>query len=1282
MSVSIAGPQGYEYQYLSSIYLILTYLYENGNVKAYIEKSKGQDLTLKLENDETVEFQFKSRSDDFDLAFFCECLMNFDPRSSSINILSKLHNESVSKFYICTNSRITDDVNILGVLRNDVNNSKHKVHKLEDVKKFRSELLKCYQNEKKDLGQKRGAFVKNQISKLNNSDLKKILSKVNIIEDLYGEKINFKLKETLGLLEVPSSNYTTVIGILDDRIKMHRGNNTDVIGDFEKTISEVRRTLPIIHKNYQERHIEDLLFLTISKQRYLLLTGESFSGKTQTAKFISRKYCLQNPGATFKITSSLGEAENYLLANTTEQRVCLLEDPFGQPFSKETNHDYRKLENLIEYVSTQSNKNLLVTCNLNVLKRVTNIEVINRNWKNLTVTDRSFLVKLWHLQTKNLQTLDPHFVKSVRDIIDTSASDLLFQPGQLEHLANFGNTLRVINKAQIEKLATVNTKAVEERIVEMNFYEKNLMYVFAITSTCISGISMPDLRFILNNEEDFPGINFDENEMVTIGTNFEEQVFIPKSYKDQAEFSIENQSSLERILDNKFIVQQGGQFVFSHPIFEGGAKERLQSGNSETVRRIIKFLKNGIGCLNIQSAINSVRSLYILMDNFTEKEERNCLIEVAVFCLKSTFINVRSEVLLFLVKFYAELNKESQKLVNDKLRQGSYDVASIIWFGLIPVIPENGRFKTWGSPIDDWNTGENLWKHYTLGQEQWTAPQAWNAIKYLENKSRTEKKRIDLDLRILKPFLLYNEQFIVETASYLFAASLNDNNYWQNKYILIEDRPAVRFELMRGLLRAYPYFTDEKCKVDVANQIKILLDSRFVSLRSIDLLTQFNSGHTSYSFDWMYEIEESAVEAMWYLWPELCSIIFENLPSRVNIHYERFKNALENAIVSDYAKIFDFLTTWCKWLEKHLRPNQIHDTKMSDVFLFALAFYLKKLKESQRLEVILQALRIPNLIFHANLTRIIIYNWISFSSEEREHYFSVLKNSSEFNQAIILTGKNCPEAFFKLFLANHTSSVVENDFTVIDVKKLMNCLTVLYIHPTCTDIEYGNFPLWNKALIQLGTDLSSPVFNIASYAYIYSKLICDRLEISNWPSDLTVNNLLSQCTLEQGKYLATCILVNFVQNNRSFYRIIKALFDGIPEGITDQVGSILLDNIEIISYLEMKIPKELLNKYVYPFLKNEYAIQMVLDNEMEALTAGQILDFVHHVLESSDEGIRYYNTVQYLRSYVDHHFPDHEINWVEDLFMSFINNASNMNVQFEVEFTKSFVPWFPKELNF
>lgn len=1287
MSITTFGVDGYDYQYLASLYIILRFQQDWSNPGAFIEKLNSEDLTFHTKSGEKIEVQFKKRNEMFGVEDLSTCLAKFDPHSSSINILSKLIDKQTGQFYIVTDAIAENIVHDLGLLAKPLSLSKYSSRSSNKQFAVLSDSLKVvYSKRKSKLDESRDIFMQATIPRLAKKINREVLTeRIAVVDRLDNLTLSSHLSSILNDKNIPFSKHHMLVGDLIEIIKTNRSNNVDILPLMLSSIDYFAVSLPQVLENYLLTGKEKILQRKLFSERILLLTGASLCGKTQTALYVSRKFLENRKGAAYLATSSTNEAENFLFANVSEDRLVFIEDPFGQHFNDQCAAIDNRLKIIIQHIASRPNRFLVVTSNINIINRLQSSPQ-SIPWINLSISDPNILVSYWKTISGISDDNLDFFSKTLFEVLRDDPADQLLQFGQLDYILANKHKIASINAETIRHMGNFKVSDIYDEILHLDSSLSDFLLRFAICCNGTWGVGIDDIQFLLDvTPEYLPGINKKDNDLGTLligrGNKDEQKLAV---YRPFDPLSTEIERTLQDLIDQGYLQYSASIIRFRHPIYEEASK-RLLNGKDNLFRysMILKIVAKGMGTLNERLALNIIKNMSICIDYIIDDNTSSVkLLQAISIGLKSTFVNVRDHCQIFLVAHYGKLPESLMSKVESLARNRGYNSNDYYWHGDVPYIPADPHPSMSSGYLDRMmmrSAGAKMGKRIFRSDVYLNPKDADLALENLVSMTKIQAKRISYPILSLLPFLRYNEIFIRERAAYLIAASLNDKNFTTYRYLLLDENVFVKFQILRGLFRSWPYFDSQTIKDKVFELLKGFLMDYFVALSSIDLFTQFGIGHGSASFQWESEIEATAIPAMWSLWASLMPAFTSSLPKDIHAHTPRLYSTLLEAKVSEEEKRVVILS-WLEWLLRHLKSKNLWLKEIVSTVIDILNVNFELFDTQVRCQYLERLSKINHGLFQSFLLRLMLRHWNTLSKEERSIVMNILKLKKELIP-ISATAAMFPEEL----QTNLGISISKNKkaYSEIDVEGnqiLMQCLTQLYIYPPTADLSWATYLGWNECLVDAISNPLLPAFRIAFSVYVEYKTGYERFGKIKWPkNDLIKKAIMSKPEL--ATFLFDVLLEDLLQNNGSnLGPLWTQFFNALGDSQKEEFSQKILNVAEAASQWKdnlLCIPNQIFNEYLLPHLKADNLVYYLLKaNEFAGNEEGTSVILTTFLQKAE---LRLSNSILNVRNWFEKHWGRSSESYLlaDQYLTTYFDKASSQASLHRKKVEKYFSKWYP-----
>jgi hypothetical protein len=649
---------------------------------------------------------------------------------------------------------------------------------------------------------------------------------------------------------------------------------------------------PVLTSFYLKRPLDSELLSIAIKQKVLLLTGDSFCGKSEIAKRVANK--LINKKYFYKRVDNLRDASSFL-SPSGSKRVCLIEDPFGHNFTNQSSNEFRKLKDLIN----NNVKNIIiVTSRLEVLYNVfgkhnLNDYQINKiNWINITNENIDFLNRLWSKLAKDNYVLN--FNQKVVSTLLTSGKK--FQIGQLIHLSKIEELKNIEKDANdIYHLAQVDVEELSEAIINIGNSSWLIISILCVCADTFNGPTLEDLEHILTvSKSKVSGLS--KNKFL-IGS----RIFSDEEKSQKFEFpkyslktnNLQNYKEEFSFFENRgYIKYINNEYIFVHPQYIEIGKSVLKKLSTLMQIAVLENIYNIFTCLNVNVAFNTSRSLYFIYSNIGKNNHSKLLKKSYQAFEESIFPKVIDENFLFLLKVFDKIESKSlQDEITHKLSV-SDEEDGIEFYDGIPIKSRKSslNFDRYYPKMKSDNYA-NISKLINENK-QISLENLWQALVY----EKINRKSNILNINLIELSLKSNEVFIRNIASYLFFLRKGDieSDHIRQK-ILEDEHPSVLFNALRGFLQAIPIYNNDVKNNCITFFRDILKKNSILGVRSSNLLTTFSIDYGPESLNWDQFSKEDK-ELVWNIWGEIFPSFLVSYPNNVKFpHTPRFASTLQDS---------------------------------------------------------------------------------------------------------------------------------------------------------------------------------------------------------------------------------------------------------------------------------------------------------------------------------------------------------------------------------------------------
>ncbi|WP_440970905.1 hypothetical protein ACSS6N_09460 [Peribacillus frigoritolerans] len=1162
MSVEISGAAGYDYQDLICLYLSLL-LKNQENIQIKIETPNGEDCEIKYINNDVeyiIDVQVKNRIKLVEISEFSEWLAHFEKLSSTNHLLSKQNRDANRFLLFVTNSRAENElisfVQKENIPLHDFNVNGFNNDLIDNLKEGILSSITGTTN----LAVKRRKALENFCSISTKPVFRNILKKIKLWElqdgDLVRERIGIILnKEFL----VPKSKIHSLILELLDIIKSYKGKDESIVPNIIAKI-----------ENNSERYIfpteevffehEDFFLLEKELQDYhlLLLSGVSLCGKSFSAKKLASKY--QEDGYYCLLTSDIDKALNFALKKNMEDKILILEDPFGAIMPEERSQErIRKIEIICQ--SRDLNNKIIITSRSDILLNVFNVidlekcKINSFRWFDLTNKDTKLIEDLWNEKLESrfdvYQVLD-----SVINYLKHHSQDNYLQVGELNYLLNNKSMdeLVKLDITEIIDIARVNANRISSFIATLTETAKKLFITITLSCNTTKYTQLKHINYILSQSGELYSIRVSPDD-----DTFTIEDLIGEDQAQNVEWDYQN------VFDNKisddyrgalllfkkygYIALSKEGIIFTHPIYQhAGYLILMQEIELQFLfdDNITEMIKRGISTTSKESCIASIKVLEYL---YLKTDDKEPFLNLFLLALNSIYPSVIDRSITFLIKNFNSYTKEIQQKIVNKLMLGKDITDKIKWNNDEPYIHYNSTsyehfLRNFSKPEDMDIT--------SLTIDFLTSKEIWEGLK-LEYREEFGTEY----LRFLNKAIYLDEVFIKEKAYYFVHQDVNLMNVL--KY---NEHPSIIFKSFIGAFHSWEKYSRES-KEKMIMVLAEYLKSPPVLVRFLRFLENFQDEYITDGIDWSVLNEDQKID-LWKVWYELFYIIFDAFPFDLNQIDEPHLVAVARESL-DYIKdsnlIVQFATRWHQWLKS------LNSKSYPDDYAMSVAAYLMEgtKNDSEGRAALFEKLLRDNetSLITTHLSHFVTY-WYLLNEHEKSQILSLINSSRKDNKwlkAIALTGRHIPKEI--------QVSLIGEEITTKEPEYIIDKLSKIELLEPCLNV-YTGFPQplwWN------GYHSKNGEF---------------------W--DIIISEVLITKSIECSFRLALKEFIDELYNKTLRFEGGMELYSNLLED--EEISKIVFEELIFVSSTQNQSNKEMWDKFTEKseFIQNPFYLDLVLQN--------------------------------------------------------------------------------------
>ncbi len=1081
MSVEISGPQGYDFQYLNSLLIALEYL-DKDEVEVYIEKENGEDAQIIFSQDGKkyiIDIQVKNRGQEIDLQSFADWISHFENRSVSSSLLNKLE-ENDNRFAVfISDARGKDDVSLFvdeGIIHTESSIGFNN----EYLSKIKECIKGCY-SDSSSTSISRKAFLEKFIDDITNNDLRNILKKIKLREKYAEahsiEKIRCLLNKKFYISQCKTDD---VIIELLDKIRHSRGTNFSITNDLMHIMDKYSGKIVLNrNENYIKRVERESCGRILSTNNVLLLTGVSFCGKSYLAKDIAQEY-LENGYKVERVGELYGDggAISFIRHRGIEDRILILEDPFGQvETKKDAINTLNEIRNLIR--EAKSDRKIIITSRKDILldttakKTISECSIDSHCWIDLTLDSSEKMIELWESyygDSLESRKLCNDIIKLLQETEKTSSL-------QLGHIANIYSAKKELRYLVMsEPVDIISTARIDSNdlagIIERRGSEASKVFLLlGLSCNTYKTVTLNDLAFILSNCEEKPGIYKDKKEHIEF--TLDKDIEYDK-YENYPKYEVDYKLNNEYKNELKYLQQHGyiqidnvKRIMFVHPIYHFATQLLFKKQFIDILEQqeVIDLVQRNLSSLSINANLCTLT----MLENLYKENPDSELKQLMLIGLDSIFPSVRDKVIMFFDRRINALNGLEQNRFIELLMYGqNIDNDDVCWYNGMPYFNVSRKrdfsYRDWlQNKISNGEIGllENKFADgFDISSEE-----MWNLLNIRNSEI--------IKLNILEKALTYDESFIRGKAIRLIFENYAFRFEKVDEYLNNHEHPEVIYNLFRGALNSWLRYSDES-KRKIIDYFKNSLNIMSVAIRAKKFLENFEDEYSSESIDWS-EVEEIGKIELWKVWYEVFVEFLNEFPSRyVKMDEPHMVNVIEHSLkyTKDEQKVIELSTAWFNWLARYLQYNLPHDYGMS------VAEYLMDgtgNKPDYRESIFKMMLSTEKTSFITTNIKVFVDHWNDLSDEEKRIVLGLYKSSRKdvnWIKAVSLNRKTIPYEIQVEIMGDSIDDKSISEVVDILIQKglLEQCLNVHCGYPQplwWNGYHHNNYKLWDSVIIEV-----------------------------------------------------------------------------------------------------------------------------------------------------------------------------------------------------------------------
>lgn len=1085
MSIEQTGPKAYDYQYLITLDMTLSLL-EYEELRVQVENESFEDAELSYhygENTFDIDLQVKQRDKEISFEEFCKWLVHFNKRGSELFILEKLQKTSDNYLIFVTNNRCMDQVSRF-LCNDDIceNLTESKASFSESYLQELREMLIVSADGKTALEKRRCAHVKEFLACTSNAELRKALKKVFILERKEEQSVEDKIKKRLKCSYfIPESECETILETLLSVVESGRDTGENIVSELRNVIEKksLNRILPCDDK-YCKRELFETLRAHLTNKHVLLLTGVPLSGKTYLAKAIAQDF--QEKGYLIKHTENIADANevyHFMCAPDNDQRLLLLEDPFGyvQMMDKASSAVGNILKMIRENVN--SNRKLIITTRKDILfeayrkSDLNSCKIMEHIWWDVSVNSINEAEAVWK-ECYGESEESMRIFKAIDQDLAQNEAAVFLEIGEIRHLYTEISDIAELKEVPIQDIIAMARVSAEEVYRKISGYSEEFRKLFILLGcfcNTIKTISLCDLAYILaGTDEDVSGRNRDDEPVsVTCGGSEREEKEEFPVYRETPQLDGESVAILRELCRLGYLYRNpvSKEISFAHPIYFYASKMMLDSELDAGwySDEIIGYLKIAIGSLSRNAAICC---LQCLQQSF---ECNETIIPLILKGSNSIFPAVRDLAVRYMDQNFDLLDENTQKE----------------FFENIMYIKTVERYMQWNGEECWYQKSNSFHRHFFdfLRKKPCLTVEEINFR--LEKEETFSKKEIYdtlysrwhevIPFGFLSYALLCDEAVIRSKAMYYIFSQYNgEQGQLKEKYLTQYENYNVVYGILKGVLSNWKAFGNSDRQLLIA-YFKEQLHRKSVAFYMKSLFEKFGDEDDSEVLQWENYTAEERKE-LWELWAVLITEWLKCFPAKfvsmdephmsytMNISLKHLKN---QGVLIEVGK------AWLQWLKEYFRYQRADDYGMSVMeYIVEGTEGIPELREG----IIETALMEENSNIAASHIKHLINCWKMLSDAEKNSVCRFLASSERIDYkwmlAVAIVQKQVPEEVLETILGNKKAlESTSNEFMLLLESKgiLEECLSMYcgFPQPLWYNGYHHNAPykFWDTVIMEV-----------------------------------------------------------------------------------------------------------------------------------------------------------------------------------------------------------------------
>lgn len=1193
MSITVTGPEGYHYQHDATAWLVLAWRNE-ASLDVKVETGL-EDATFGLTvdaNSRVLEAQFKSEKGPIGEDRFATWLAHFPPRRGTHTLLEALRDDpSLSVLFVVADAT-TDVVADLCIRepgealrpRPDATLTRANADRLLGA------FGKAYEHPKTALQYQRNKHCTDLATKFGKDNLRDVAKRIFVLPQHNRSLIRSKARIVLNKeFIVPFGQTDDVLKSLAELVEAGAKNKQDIA---KRVLDESeQRGVSLLlrpRKPHVKRMEEDALFDVLMKRNALLLTGLPNAGKTQLARSLATR--LQRDGYHAHEGSDFDDARRFLRAAGSEQRVFLLEDPFGQVFPMPAApQTLSMLRHLLDDV--EPHRKLIVTSRSDIWQFVygdANRPIDGHRVHDVSLTDENIAVSVWEKHAE-LTGIDPDMRIRVQKFLNQQRPDDLLQPGQIRHLAAELRGRVDVMEDQWLRIARYDGEDIGKYLAGRSTAMWDVLAALRILASTNIAVDNVELAFVLaEGAQELPSrsesLLSDGGRSIGLGFATESPIF--PHYSQRYGVARAHEDALGELERRGLIERVSNGYRFSHPSFLLAAEQTIHGITAIAFQRILATCTKALYCLNPRNAIHALDTIGLLHAIPQLEPHREKLVNLVYECyLGSVFPALQDKCLLWLLRRRSALNEEQQERILRDLRDWERGESHIVFDGdgrawldtrnHVSTFDPSRAIDFFPRTSEDTRAVDALRK--AKDSETLPLQTIWKLVYRRRAGTTVEPNAIERAFS-------YDESFLRARAAYVAMRDSPQRSDWVERTFL-DEHPRVFAAGIDGLL----FNWDEP---DQAVRAAVLR-------RALDLKKDMSAEWAATILQ-LFTVEDDGSDPPAEAWALLVNAalrVASPLELHIGDHLYHYSRKFLCHINRDLA--FEILEAWLGWIERAVRTSH-----RSDDSIRVCRFWLMVTGSNSTLRagIIERLLQQPDTTFFLGIVAHLVNGWEQLDDAERERLLTTLEGprvDARWARAVALTRDRPPPALVARILGaeDALSKILKRRLEPAWPHLLEDCLRI--IDDVGGVIGLGVADNWYGILLRITLEPSHPQFEMAVRFLIQARWD-RRKRVAFWERRMWPFICASADDDTRERLFDVLLAMSVRINGGKFEKLWTALLDDgrFSDEVAERWARRILDNIEAIeSYGNVRsiMSNKKLNRIVFDLLWSDMSMIHVLN---------------------------------------------------------------------------------------